>query len=713
MPQLEISALALLLCQIAVILLVCRLLGRAAAAIGQPQVIAEVTAGIVLGPSLLGLFWPQGMATLFPAASLDVLKMLSQIGLVLFMFLVGLEFDTRLLRGKAHASVIISHTSILVPFALGVGAAWWLHDGYGVSGVSWLAFALFMGVAMSVTAFPVLARILSERNLLHSRVGAIAIACAAVDDVTAWCLLAFVVAVARSSGIEQALWTTAFALAYIAVMVWLVRPFLGRLAARAESSDELPTTVVAIALLLLLISSAITEVIGIHALFGAFMFGAVLPKEGRLAERLADRLETVAVMMLLPLFFAYSGLRTEIGLISGATDWLVTGGIILIATLGKFGGSAIAARITGLRWREACAIGVLMNTRGLMELIVLNIALDLGVISPTLFTMLVLMALATTFATTPVLAWIYPDREFARDRPVGNVLRASGEAVALVPQCTVMIAVADAKAGPGLVTMASALLAQRDEPSRVFALHLRSSTGRPSVERKHHATDASNNPILAPLLARAGQLMMEVRSLSFVSIDPAEDIVRTAEAKQADILLLGAHKPLLLESQLGGTVSSVLANPPGITGVLIDRGLTDVRRVLMCRTDSTNDAAVDVVVARLAKSPHVQVTTASEGVSLTELERLAQDVDLVIVAAPDARAIDLSAVDLSALDLSAAARRFRAILGACKGSVLVIAGAAPVRAEPQPLVSRNTTDLPTENEIAVVAAATSTKFARP
>jgi Kef-type K+ transport system membrane component KefB len=411
----EFTTLALLLAQIAAILLVSRALGLVTRWLGQPLVIAEMVAGIVLGPSLLGLLWPQAFATLFPAVSLPVLKMLSQLGLVLFMFLVGLELDPALLRGRRRASVLISHTSIALPFALGVGAAYWLRGGYLPKGVPFLPFALFLGTAMSVTAFPVLARILTERGLLQSRVGAIAIACAAVDDVTAWCMLAFVVAVARAHALTEAVWTAGLSALFSLFMVFAARPLLKRLAARTtDPSGPTPTSVAGV-LFLLLVSAGITEAIGIHALFGAFLFGAVFPKDNGLAHALASKLESVAVLLLLPLFFAYSGIRTQIGLVSGAQQWLIVAALIGLATLGKFGGSAVAARLSGIRWREASAIGVLMNTRGLMELIVLNVGMDLGVITPAMFTMLVIMALVTTFATTPILHWVYPDSELLRE----------------------------------------------------------------------------------------------------------------------------------------------------------------------------------------------------------------------------------------------------------------------------------------------------------
>jgi Kef-type K+ transport system membrane component KefB/nucleotide-binding universal stress UspA family protein len=599
------SPLTLLIVQLIVIIALSRVIGRGARALGQPLVIAEVVAGIVLGPSLLGWLAPEVMQGLFPQSSMSILKMLSQVGLILFMFLIGLELDPKLLKGRGHSSVAISHTSIIVPFALGAGAgALWLYEVLAEPSVSFSSFVLFMGVAMSITAFPVLARILTERRLLQSRVGAIAITCAAVDDVTGWCLLAFVVSIVRASDVTHAAWTTFFTLLYIGFMLFAVRPFLARLGARVASREGLTQNVVAATLILLLASSWATEFIGIHALFGAFLLGAIIPKEGGLATALAEKLEDVAVVLLLPVFFAYSGLRTQIGLLNDAQSWVICGAIILLACLGKFGGSAIAARLTGLRWREAGAVGILMNTRGLMELIVLNIGLDIGVISPKLFTMMVVMALVTTFMTTPLLRWIYPFDEMARDR----LVPASEEPLATVPApFTVMMCVSHGRGGPGMVTLAHALTSQGQQPSQLYALHLIPTSERASFHLRHEAQPADASA-LTPLLERASKLSLPVRPLSFVSGEPGADICRTAVAKQANLILLGWHKPLLSRTLLGGTVHEVMQEAQVDVAVLVDRGLSSVRRVLVPFMGSSHDRAALGLARRLMRNVNAEVT---------------------------------------------------------------------------------------------------------
>jgi Kef-type K+ transport system membrane component KefB len=396
-----------------VIVAVSRFMARLCARLGQPPVIGETVGGILLGPSLLALL-PTPLAdhvgpvyrSVLPPEVVPHLGLLAQLGVVLFMFLVGLELDTGTLRERGHAAVLISQASIAVPFLLGAALALGLHGRLSGPGVPFTVFALFLGVAMAVTAFPVLARILADRGMTRTPLGALALTCAASGDVAAWCLLALVVGVAQADA-AAALWVIAGAAAYLLAMWFVARPLLLRLLPADEGAD-LPPGTVALLLCLLLLSAWATERIGIHALFGAFLFGAMIPHDSGLARRLNDKMHDLVTVLLLPVFFAYTGLRTEIGLVSGWGAWLACGAIILVATLGKFGGTLAAARLTGSGWREAAALGVLMNTRGLMELVVLNVGLDLKVISPTLFAMMVLMALTTTVATAPLLDRLVP-----------------------------------------------------------------------------------------------------------------------------------------------------------------------------------------------------------------------------------------------------------------------------------------------------------------
>jgi len=391
-----------LLLALAVILVAARGVGLVFGWLGQPPVVGEVLAGILLGPSLLGRVWPAALAYLLPPAVAPFLGVLAQVGVILFMFLVGVELDPGVMRNRTQSTIAISHASITLPFVLGSLLALPLYPVLSTRDVPFTAFALFLGVSMSITAFPVLARILTDRGIQGTRLGVMALTCAAVDDVTAWCLLAFVVSVVKAQS-GSALVTVLLTAAYIGLLLVAVRPLVGRLVRAIDHRGATPSvmTVIFVALLL---SALITEAIGVHAVFGAFVLGAILPHDSRIARQLRVRLETVVVVLLLPAFFAFTGLRTQVGLMRGAGGWLLCGGIILVASLGKFGGSAAAARLTGLSWHDAASLGVLMNTRGLVELIVLNIGLDLHVLSPALFAMLVLMALVTTMATTPLLA---------------------------------------------------------------------------------------------------------------------------------------------------------------------------------------------------------------------------------------------------------------------------------------------------------------------
>lgn len=401
-----VHPLSRLLLQIAVIVVLSRVLAFLVAKIGQPPVIGEIIAGIILGPSLLGLFWPGISHLLFQPDSLPNLHFLSQLGLILFMFIVGLELDVHVLRHKAHTAVVVSHASIIFPFLGGASLAYFLYTSLAPPHISFLAFGLFMGIAMSITAFPVLARIIQERGLAQSPLGALALTCAAAGDVTAWCLLAVVIAIVQAGAVTSALFTILLSGLYVFAMLTLVRPVLQRLGTRYAGAENLNKTFAVIAFAVLFLSAFATEVIGIHALFGAFLAGVVMPAQAGLRKMLAAKIEDVSLVILLPLFFAFTGLKTQVGLLNDAYAWFICGLIILVAVAGKVDGSVAAAKFTGQSWSDSLTIGALMNTRGLMELIVLNIGYDLGVLSPTVFTMLVLMALVTTFMTCPALSLI-------------------------------------------------------------------------------------------------------------------------------------------------------------------------------------------------------------------------------------------------------------------------------------------------------------------
>lgn len=400
------NPLSVLLLQIIVIIVMAGLFGRLFRRLGQPPVMGEMVAGIVLGPSVLGFFFPEAMSFIFPQSSLETLQLLSQIGVVLFMFVVGMELNVQHLRDKGSAAVMISHASIIVPFLLGSGLSLFLYRELAPPETSFSAFALFIGVAMSITAFPVLARILEDRGLTQTSLGSIALTCAAVDDVTAWCILALVIAIVNATGLIVSLATVMFTLLFALAMLFFVRSWLDRMVKESPTSTLHSRRVIAGMLGFVLACALITETIGIHALFGAFIAGVVMPSSIDFRGFLKDKLEGFSSAALLPLFFAFTGLRTQVGLLNDWQSWALCGVIILVAIAGKLGGSMLMSRWTGMSWSQSFAIGALMNTRGLVELVVLNIGYDLGILSGRIFAMMVLMALVTTFMTGPLLSLV-------------------------------------------------------------------------------------------------------------------------------------------------------------------------------------------------------------------------------------------------------------------------------------------------------------------
>jgi Kef-type K+ transport system membrane component KefB len=426
-----------LVLQITVILAACRLVGALFRKIHQPRVVGEMFAGILLGPSLLGWVAPQFSAYLFPPSSLGFLNALSQVGVIVFMFLVGLGIDPKELKHQGHAAVLISHVSITAPFVMAAVLGLFLYPHLSDDSVKFSNFALFMGAAMSVTAFPVLARILIERNMMKSALGTVAIACAAVDDVTGWCILAYIVVRVRSAHQANPIWVTIGGiLIFAAIMIYGVRWLLRGFERMYQKQGEISENLLALMLLLALGSALCTERLGIHLLFGSFLMGAIMPKEPKFVRYVLDRFETITVTLLLPLFFAFTGLRTNVGLLRSPSLWFYCALIIFVGAASKLGGSMVAARSVGMRWRDAAGLGTLMNTRGLMGLVILDIGLDIKVISPALFSMMVVMALVTTFMAVPLLELICQEPELsaarisAQETVPGMRLKSSNESAA-------------------------------------------------------------------------------------------------------------------------------------------------------------------------------------------------------------------------------------------------------------------------------------------
>ncbi|MBS1589858.1 MAG: cation:proton antiporter [Bacteroidetes bacterium] len=396
--------LAIFLLQLIIIIGMAQLLGWIFRRFGQPSVMGEIIAGILLGPSFLGMISPHFFKVIFPKESLTHINMLSQIGLVLFMFVIGMELDLRLVKAKIRSAVYISNVSILLPFSLGVLLSYFLYKKFAPAHIPFYAFALFIGVAMSITAFPVLARIIRERKIATTTYGAIAMTSAAANDITGWCLLAFVIAIVKAGSITASLFTLFTTAIYVALMLVVVKKLLHRLATIKVETKEMRASTLAVIFSTMLISAYCSEIIGIHALFGAFIAGVVMPEEWSFRQLIIHKIEDVALVLLLPLFFVYTGLRTEIGVLTDPTLWGLCVLVIVIAIVGKLGGGALAARIKGETWLDSIAIGALMNTRGLMELVILNIGFDLGILSPEIFTIFVVMALVTTLLTCPILS---------------------------------------------------------------------------------------------------------------------------------------------------------------------------------------------------------------------------------------------------------------------------------------------------------------------
>lgn len=543
--------LSVLLLQIITILFAARFLGYLFSKIRQPAVIGEIVAGILLGPTLLGHYFPEISTFIFPENSFGNLQFISQVGLILFMFAIGMELDFGMLKGKAKNALIISHTAVWLSFTLGVVLAYYMYDRYAVPGSPFLSFALFVGISMSITAFPVLARVVQERGLMKTPLGGLAMTAAAIDDITAWCLLAAVVAVVKAGTAAGAVYNILFTFAYVLSMLVLVRPFMKRIGEIYGRKKQLSRSVIAIAFLVLLISAYIADLLGIHALFGAFLAGIVMPPSLNFRRILTEKTEDVALIIFLPLFFVYSGLRTKLGLLDNAQLWNHTLIIIAFATVGKFFGAYLGSRLTRQTLSDSLKMGALMNTRGLMELVVLNIGLDLGVLSQQIFSMLVVMALVTTFMTGPLLELIQfvVDKKSPRKEPESNKFK-------------VLVSFANPNKIPKLLRVA-ALFTHNSDKGAITVLHLSNTN-----EVNYLEANQVENEIFSTIQKAAKEEKLQVEPAHLFTHEYSRDLLDFAKKGHFDLLLMGAGQSIyqgsLLGSIMGFTVN--VLNPEKLIG---------------------------------------------------------------------------------------------------------------------------------------------------
>ena len=530
--------LAILLLQIITIIFTARTFGFLMNKLGQPTVIGEIIAGIFLGPSFLGHWFPEYSNFLFPSASLGNLQFLSQVGLVLFMFVIGMELDLKTLRNNAREALIVSHSGIIISFILGLLLSYYIFDQFAPENIKFSSFSLFMGIAMSITAFPVLARILQERDLTKTKLGNLIITSAAIDDITAWCFLAVIIAIVKAGGIAGSFFTITLAILYLLVMLKIVQPFVKKLGEVYSNKESLSLNIVAIVFGILLISSYITELIGIHALFGAFLAGVIMPQSIGFRRILIERVESVSLGLFIPLFFVITGLRTQIGLLNEAHLWNTCLIVIALAIAGKFGGGMIAGIVTGQSLRDSLSIGALMNTRGLMELVVLNIGFDLGILKPEIFAIMVIMALVTTFMTSPLLDlinWFYR-KEIVAETKIKQAKQ----------KFRILISFANPQSGKKLARVASLFMGNAKENTVVTALHI-----TPSADINKYQVSEYEKESFRPIKSEASKLELELNTSYKVSNDVSEEILMESNSGNYDFMIVGVGQSLFAGSLLG------------------------------------------------------------------------------------------------------------------------------------------------------------------
>jgi Kef-type K+ transport system membrane component KefB len=612
-----------LLADLVLIIVAARSFGVLARRLGQPSVIGEVVAGILLGPTVLGRIHADLPGMIFPKEVLDAMKPIADLGLVFFMFLVGLEMDTSLMRKEFRKSVLISVSGILLPFVLGMLVAWMLapvnNEGnflpeIGDKRPAPFTFALFLGASMCITAFPILARFLVETGLYKTAVGTSALCAAAVDDAIAWILLAAVIGITKTGSPADAVPALLLTGAFAAFMFTVGRYLLELLAKRYDRTGSLSIDQVALIIAGVLLSAWATEKIGIHAIFGAFIFGVIMPKRSGMVHALTDKIEDFTVIVLLPIFFAIVGLKTNLLTLNNPAliGWLML--ILLAATVGKFLGTGLTAYLTGSSPRDAVVVGSLMNTRGLTELVILSIGLSLGVLSDVTFAMMVIMALVTTVMAAPIVNRLIPRQEMT-----GNLVRsATGAAESATPPAVrILVAIGNPLNAPALVRAAIYLAGQR-RPAELLLVKLIPSPRAPEFTSGIVALDRQIAEAVAemqPLVALAAEAGVTARPVSFLTENVGMDIARVAADMQCNAVVLGWMRALLNKDLLQALVHRVFVAAPCDVVVFVDRAgrgmpTAESRPVLAVLNGDANDTAACSIAGQMAQKLSVPVRIA-------------------------------------------------------------------------------------------------------
>ncbi len=566
------TPISILLLQLIIILSLARILGWLMGKIGQPTVIGEIIAGIALGPSLLGNIAPQFSAFLFSPDLLKGLHFLSQLGLILFMFIVGMELDLNKIKKELKNTIWISNSSIFIPFVMGIILAYYLYPNYS-NKASLTHFALFMGISISITAFPILARILMERDLIKTPIGSIALTTAAANDITAWLMLAILLVIIKSGNLVDIIYAILFSFLFIIFMLFIIRPFLKKLSKYYFSKEILSKSVLTFIFLILLSSSFISEIIGIHALFGAFIAGITIPTTSKFKQLLTQKIEDISLVLLLPIFFVFTGLRTEITTLNNIELWKIFGIILLVATFGKFIGSSLSAKLVGINLKDSLILGTLMNSRGLMELVILNIGYDLNILSKEIFSILVLMALTTTFITGPILQFINylfksKQKEVGFNQNIVNILISFG----------------NPKSGGKLLELAYKLFNNEKYKLNYTAIHYSPSADINIQDAKTFEKESFKN-----IQNTAKQFNIRLKTYYKTTIEVAREIVQFVNNNNFNFLLAGSSRSLFVSDITGGKVKYMFDNIKTNIGIFIDKGFKQMTNVLVIIDDLENN----------------------------------------------------------------------------------------------------------------------------